>query len=285
MTDITLDPVTLVIFTCESREHLLYNTYNSFKASCDYPFSKTILAIDGKINPEVIYQVQPDVVIQSPVRKGYVNNIIQALPAIDSNYFFWLEDDWKFHESIDLAYYLKIINQRPTWAEIFFSKFGPLEPDFKVNPLGNHLYKTTFGFSANPGICSTGHIRWGFELLVKSPKGDKLGEDGFENFLSKLFEQEGIVCAIIDPVDHEAISHEGYLESSSRKWHMTSSLDRTDLKHQMVIARPQLWRRFAMMFKLFVTFFRLTFKQLFDDEVYEFCFRIISSLKTFKKRA
>jgi len=285
MTDITFDPLTLVIFTCEGREHLLYNTYNSFKASCDYPFSKTILAIDGKINPEVIDHVQPDVVIQSPARKGYVNNIIQALQSIDSDYFFWLEDDWKFHESTDIAYYLKIINEHPNWAEIFFSKYGPLESGFKINPLSDHLYKTTFGFSANPGICSTRHIRSGFELLVKSPKGDKLGEDGFENFLSKLFEKEGIVCAIIDPVDREIISHEGYLESSSRKWHMTNSLEKKDLKHQMVISRPPFWRRLVMIFKLFATFLRLALKQLVNDELYEFSFRIISGFKTFKKRA
>ncbi|HEY9003106.1 MAG TPA: hypothetical protein VIM89_17245 [Mucilaginibacter sp.] len=285
MTDKVSSPVTLVIFTCEGREHLLYNTFNSFKSSCNYPFFRTVLAIDGKINPEVIDHIQPDVVIQSPVRKGYVNNIVQALPAIDSEYFFWLEDDWKFHENIDVAHYLNIINEHPNWAEIFFSKFGPLEPDFKVNPLGDHLYKTTFGFSANPGICNTRHIRSAFELLIKSPKGDKLGEDGFENFLSKQFEKEGIVCAIIDPVDHETISHEGYLESSSRKWHMTNSLEQKDLKHQMAITQPQLWRRIMMIFKLFTTFFRLAFKQLVNDEVYEFCFRIISSLKTFKKRA
>jgi|GEM_PF-804817 len=285
ITDTVSPAITLVIFTCEGREHLIYNTYNSFKASCNYPFSKTVLAIDGKINPEVIDHIQPDVVIQSPVRKGYVNNIIQALPAIDSDYFFWLEDDWKFHESIDVAYYLNIIQQHPNWAEVFYSKFGPLEPDFKINPLGNNLYKTTFGFSANPGICSAKHVRTGFELLIKSPKGDTLGEDGFENFLSKLFEKEGIICALIDPVDHETISHEGYLESTSRKWHMTNSLEEKELKHQMAIARPPFWRRLMMIFRLFTTFLKLAFKQLVNDEVYEFCFRIISSLKTFKKRA
>lgn len=280
----SLLPVTLVIFTCEGREHLVYNTYNSFKSNCNYLFSKTVLAIDGPINPEVVNYIQPDIVIQSPVRKGYVNNIARTLPAIDSDYFFWLEDDWKFHERIDLEYYLEIINKQPNWAEIFFSKFGPLDPDLKASPLGDHLYKTTFGFSANPGICSTTHIRSGFELLVKSPKGDTLGVDGFENFLSKLFEKEGVVCAIIDPVDHETISHEGYLESSSRKWHMTNSLEQNNLRHQMAIPRPPVWRRLSMVFKLFTAFFKLSFKQFANDEVYEFCFRIISSLNTLKKR-
>jgi hypothetical protein len=264
---------------------LIYKTYNSFKAACDYNFSKTILAIDGKVNPAVIDHIQPDVVIQSPVRKGYINNIMQALTAIDTDYFFWLEDDWKFNEAIDLVHYLDILNKHPDWAEIFFSKFGPLKTEFKTFPLGNDLYKTTFGFSANPGICSIKHIRPAFALLAQSPKGDKLGEDGFENFLSKTFEKDGIVCAIVDPVDHIAISHEGDLESTPRNWHMTNSLEQKTEEHLMVIPRPTFWRRLAMMLKLTSAFFRLSFKQLVNDETYEFCFRIISGLKSLRKRA
>lgn len=276
----SLTPVTLVIFTCEAREHLVYATYNSFTSHCKYQFSKTILAIDGKINTEVVDHIKPDTVILSPGRKGYVNNIIRVLPAIDTEYFFWLEDDWKFHEQFDLDYYLNIICQHPDWVEIFFSKFGPLPTPMKEFPLGNNLYKTSFGFSANPGICRTKHIRSAFTELVHAPKGEKLGEDGFENFLSKVFERDHNVCTIVDPVDHTAISHEGYLESSSRKWHMTNSVDNKIGVHQMVIPKPSLSRKLVMYFKLIGVFFRLSYKQLVNDETYEFCFRIISSVKS-----
>jgi hypothetical protein len=54
------------------------------------------MAIDGKISHEVIEKIQPDVIIQSPMRRGYLSNILLALKAIDTQYFFWLEDDWSF---------------------------------------------------------------------------------------------------------------------------------------------------------------------------------------------
>ncbi|MBS1519718.1 MAG: hypothetical protein JST50_01880 [Bacteroidetes bacterium] len=281
--DIASLPMTLVIFTCEGREHLLYNTFNSFKASCNYSFFKTVLAIDGKINPGVIDHIQPDVVIQSPVRKGYVNNILQALAQIDTHYFFWLEDDWKFHTKIDLSSITERLIAHPNWVEIIYNKNGPLTADEKKTHLEDNLYQTPYGFSANPCICRTAFIKDGFSNLLSEPKGDKLGEDGFENSLSKYFKKQNLICVFHDPVDHTVISHEGYLESTPRNWHMTNSLDQKTEKHLLTITKPSLVRKLAMILKLTGTFLKLSFRQLVNDEIYEFCFRIIASAKTIKK--
>jgi hypothetical protein len=275
-------PVTLVLFTCERREHLLVKTYQSFTGQCDFKFPKVILAIDGQIDPAVIGQINPDMVVQQTTRLGYVNSISNTVRVIDTPYFFWLEDDWRFNKPVKLEYYVEFLINNKKWAEIILSKFGPLEPDLKVNPLENNFYKTTLGFSANPSICNTVYIQKAFALLATAPKGDKLGEDGFENFLSRTFEQEGLICVIEDPVDHTPISHEGYLESTPRNWHMTNSLETKTKSHLLTIPAPSFLRKLAMVIKLLIAFVSLSVRQLFSNKIYEFCFRIIASSKTIK---
>ena len=273
----------LVIFTCENREHLLVKTLQSFLAACDYKFQKVILAIDGQIAPSAIVQINPDVILQYTKRRGYAHSISKALRVIDTPYFFWLEDDWTFHREIDTSCYVQTLATHPDWAEMVFSKEGPLDTASKGKPLGENLYETTFGFSANPCFCNTGHLQQAFQLLENAPKGDKLGEDGFENFLSKTFEKQGIKCVLVDPVDHLPISHEGFLESTPRNWHMTNSLEEKTSSHLMTIPVPSVGRRLLMVFKLVSAFCRLAIGQLGNNKIYEFCFRVIASAKTIKK--
>jgi len=273
----------LVIFTCENREHLLLKTYQSFSANCSYKFKKIVLAIDGQIDPAAIDQIRPDVVIQHCRRSGYPNSISKALKIIDTPYFFWLEDDWAFHRQIESGYFLNLMYNHPGWAEIVFSKEGPLKPESKNNSLGHNLYKTDFGFSANPCFCNTKHLQAAFILLENSPKGDKLGVDGFENFLTSTFERENITCVVVDPIDHLPISHEGYLESTPRNWHMTNSLESKTKNHLLTMPAPSAFRKLLMIGKLFRTFLSLSIKQLSDNKVYELCFRIMSSAMTIKK--
>ena len=278
------DEITLLIFTCEGREHLLQQCYQSFSKACDFNFKKVILAIDGKVDPSVISMISPDLIIQSYVRKGYVNNIVQAIALVDTDYFFWLEDDWYFHNAIDLKFLADQLTINSHWAEIVYNKDYPSDASLKRELLAPDLFRTSFGFSANPCVCKTVFIRDGLNNLLKAPKGDKLGEDGFENSLTKYFEQNRLTCVIFDPPSVKIISHEGYLESTPRNWHMTNSLEQKTAKHLLVIPKPALWRRLLMIAKLTAVFFRLSLKQLFNDETYEFCFRIISSVKSMHKR-
>ncbi|HVW96643.1 MAG TPA: hypothetical protein VHA56_11805 [Mucilaginibacter sp.] len=272
--------VTLVIFTCEGRELLLKNTLDSFFKACDYPFKQIILAVDGIINEAIFSAVKPDIVLYNYKRKGYVNSILNAMFHIKMPYFFWLEDDWQFSRPVDMLHLHTLMKTNDNWAEIALSKYGPLEESFRKHPLGNNLYETTFGFSANPCLCNTKHLQSAFNLLRHSPKGGKPGEDGFENFLSRTFKQQDIKCVIADPVDHLPISHEGYLESTPRNWHMTNSLEEKTKAHLLTIPAPSPLRRLMMVVKLMGTFSSLAIRQLANNKVYEFCFRIISSVKT-----
>ncbi len=278
-----MNNLALVIFTCEGREHLLSKTFQSFSAACSYKFEKVILAIDGKIDLLVIDQVKPDVIIQYNRRRGYAHSISKTIRIIDTPYFFWLEDDWIFHREFDAAYFLNIITQHPDWVEVVFSKTGALEPEAKINSFGNDLYQSIHGFSTNPSFCNTAHLQAAFKLLEKSPKGDKLGVDGFENFLVKTFDNENIKSAMIDPGEQPHISHEGYLESTPRNWHMTNSLETKTSNHLLTLPVPSLARRLLMIGKLFRAFCKLSIGQLSSNKIYEFCFRVMASAKTIKK--
>ncbi|PJJ79453.1 hypothetical protein [Mucilaginibacter auburnensis] len=277
-----LTDVSLVIFTCEGREFLLNRTVKSFRENCPFTFSKTIIGVDGTFSAHAIAAISPDIVVQSTVRKGYVNNIINALKLVDTPYFFWLEDDWSFSKPVDLERYLELLYANKEWAEIFLSKFGPLNAEQKAVNLTANLYQSP-EFSANPCICNTQYVKQAFADLVNAPKGETLGADGFENFLTKTFKAQGLKCVIEDPVDYTPISHEGYLESTPRSWHMTGSLEKKSDKHLLTIPAPSTARKLAMIIKLLSATVKLGFHQLFSNKTYEYCFRIIAMAKSINK--
>jgi hypothetical protein len=276
--------ITLVIFTCEEREYLLQKTIKSFRKNCTYNWAKVILAIDGNINPNIITEIAPDIRVQQMKRNGYVNSIATTLKLVKTPYFFWLEDDWEFHSTIDLEELSTQLNNHQNWGEIMLSKTGPLTAEEKINHLDGDFFHSIYGFSANPCLCNTKHIQSAFSDLELSPKGRNLGEDGFENFLTRKFNAENIKSVILDPINHQPISHEGYLETTSRGWHMTNSLeDNKSGQYLMTIPVPPFWRRLLMILKMFLTFLRLMYLQLHNNKIYEFCFRIVTLSKTMFK--
>jgi hypothetical protein len=276
--------ITLVMFTCEGREHLILNTINSFKANCDISFNKILIAIDGNYNFSNLSFISPDSIIYFPKRNGYVNSINSTLKNIDTNYFFWLEDDWTFHQPLNLANKLNLLKNNDDWAEIVFSKYGALENEYKENPVNNNLYLSPFGFSANPCLCNTKHIKEAFNSMTCANKGSELGEDGFENYLTNFFAKRGIKCVIEDPQDGTVITHEGYLESTPREWHMTSSLEQKSDTYLAVFPKPSIITKIKTFIKLWAVLFILSIRQFYNRKVYDYCFRIIIAGQKIKKK-
>ncbi len=275
--------ISLLIFTCQNREHLLAQTIKSFLAKCNFNFHKIILAVDGQINVEIINQIVPDTIVQQFNRSGYVNNIANALKIIDTSYFFWLEDDWEFNTPINLNELETELTANKDWVQVILHKDGPLNFEQKAKLLKQHYYQNVSGFSANPCICNTQHLQSAFLALQSDTKGDQLGVDGFENYLTRTFEKENKKCVVLDPVNHTPISHSGYLESTARNWHMTNSLETKTKIHLLVIPAPSIFRRLLMAVKLIYTFILLIINQFYNNKVYEYCFRIITSAKQIKK--
>lgn len=282
-----MDKISLVIFTCSDREHLLKRTYDSFLASCDYKFDQVILAIDGVIDESAIAYINPDLVVNGYQRKGYVVSIKNTLINVKGDYFFWLEDDWNFNIKIDVPGYINLLKKHPDWAQVIYSKYGPLTDEFKLNKVDDNLFENKNGFSTNPGFNRTQFVRDGYNNLDQSRKQYSDKEWGHEDLIKFYLGEKGLKYVLIDPVDHTSISHEGYLESTPRNWHMISSLDETKKEHQhlMAVPPPPFARRVYMVLKLLVAFISIAFRQLWNDEVYDLSFRIIALNIVTKKNA
>lgn len=266
--------VTLVVFSCEGREHLLRRTIQSFEKAFNYRFSKRILALDGNVDYKSINQLNPDKLVHNCKRLGYIHNIINALALIDTEYFFWLEDDWFFPQTINIACLIEHLESNLDWAQIRLSKTGPLTQKEKKIALAEGVFESIYGFSANPCICRTELIQEGFKALQEKSRDETVG---FENFLSQWISDLGLVCAVLDPGEAAMVTHSGYLESTPRQWHMTASLDgKTDkyLSAMGHVAPPSFWQKCSMVYKLASVLLVISIRQFWSRAAYDLAFRI-----------
>lgn len=272
--------VTLVIFSCEGREHLLSQTLDSLKKACEYNFSQCILALDGNVDYNYSTKnINPDKVVHNYRRLGYINSILNALSIIETEYFFWLEDDWIFSKEIDINYLVELLNKNSHWVQIRLSKTAPLTQEEKETELCEGVFNSIYGFSANPSLFRTELVKEGFKVLQEASRDERVG---FENFLSEWCTNKGIICAVLDPHQEAMVSHNGYLESTPRQWHMTASLDGKTEKYLSgmgYVAPPSFWRKCLMFYKLTKAFLGISTRQFWSRSAYDLAFRIIAVSK------
>lgn len=267
--------VDLMVFTCEGREHLLRGTMQSLATAVNYPFAARRVMVDGPVAAAALECVGADAIVQHPSRRGYVRAILTALRQVEAKYFFWLEDDWRFEAPVDVAALVTAMDANPEWAQVRLSKTGPLTEAEKEWPLGGGIYESIVGFSANPCLCRTAVMRQAFDALALSPRGNTPGVDGFENFVTRWCVERGLVCAVLDG---PGVSHDGYLESTPREWHMTASLDGAPDEPVLSMGGPPpSWRRALMVAKLGRRFAEVAVRQLSDDHAYELAFRMVNA--------
>ena len=285
-----MDSVSLLIFTCEGREHLLMKSYPSFSKYCKFDFAQKLLIIDGKISQGTINSISPDIVIQSTVRGGYVKSILNALKNIDTDYFFWLEDDFLFNQEVPLAYMLNILAKDKTWAGIFLSRTAPFTHAEKKQPVFDNLYVPDFGFSVSPTLCNTLHVKSAFAEIVAYPKNENTKYVSFEPFLDEFFIRKNLKYAIIDPGPVAHVEHFGGLESTAREYHMINSVSIpvSSEKREYISGLQRtrtigLYNKAGMFIKLYLSVFYLSIKLFFSREAYDFAFRIyLGFLRRFK---
>jgi len=272
-----VDQISLVIFTCEGREHLIQATLSAFRQRCNHCFYRTILAIDGRIDLKVIDIVQPDLLVQSYSRKGYINNILQALSLINTDYFFWLEDDWHFPVDIPVEEFIRLL-ELPEILQVVLSKTDYNQTFTKYN--GNY-YIPKDGFSANPGICRTKEIKEGFERIRRTKKDESTQLIGFENALNDyaVLKQMITLKYIIDY--RSTVEHSGELESTPREYHMINSLDNrhTFIDKEYISGfgyekKIGLANKAGMTLKLWLATIALSVRLWSFRDAYDFAFRI-----------
>jgi hypothetical protein len=282
--------LTLVIFTCEGREHLIMQSFQSFMQHCDVSFSRVILAIDGQVADAVPKAIKPDTIVQSFERKGYVQNIIAATRQINTDYFFWLEDDFLFHKKVPLQYMLNTMLARPDWAGIFLSRSAPLNDNEKQVHLFDDFYVPHFGYSASPALCNTKHIKAAVAALIALPKTEDTVLYSFETFFDDYFKQNHLPYAMPDPGDTVPVSHVGLLESTARQFIMVNSIDAKQTTYNkeyisgLGASREISFKnKLGIFFKLWRATLSLSIKMWSFREAYDFAFRIYrASLRNFK---
>jgi len=279
--------ITLVIFTCEGREHLLLKSFASFAKACGSVFARKILAVDGKISQATIDVIAPDEIIQSPARRGYVPSIIRALKNIDTDYFFWLEDDWEFPHDFTADSLITSFNDDKV-LQVTLAKedrdaaFKPYtEPDIFING---------YGFSANPSLCRTAIVREIFKEAIAHKKDESSKFLSFEYFATDFASSKHLISLIKYHNNQAFVNHIGDLESTAREYHMINSISIpvkqgkseyiSGLNRYKEIS---LVNKAGLFIKLYAATIYLSLKLFFSREAYDFAFRIyVASLKRFK---
>ncbi|MDB5132568.1 MAG: hypothetical protein JWR02_2317 [Mucilaginibacter sp.] len=279
--------ICLVIFTCESREHLLLKSFESFSGSCRDVFAYKLLVVDGKISQATIDAVSPNIVIQSTERKGYVNSIINALNNIHTDYFFWLEDDWEFPYLFSMSDLISFLQEQNV-LQITLAK-EPFNNKFELYKAPD-VYVNGSGFSANPCLCRTADIKEIFKEIVAYKKDENSKFLSFEGVATTYTQRKNLVLLIKYYDKLAFVNHKGDLESTAREYHMINSLSIplnsenggyiSGLNH---FQKPGFYNKLSLCIKLWIATFHLSIKLLFSREAYDFAFRIyLASLKRFK---
>ncbi|MFI5159453.1 MAG: hypothetical protein ACHQF4_11345, partial [Sphingobacteriales bacterium] len=185
--------ISLVIFTCEGREHLLLKSFASFTKACGSVFARKILAVDGKISQETIDVIAPNDVVQSPVRSGYVPSIVRALKNVDTDYFFWLEDDWEFPNDFTAEALMASFNDDKV-LQVTLAK-EDRDATFKVYTEPD-IYINGYGFSANPSLCRTAVVREIFKEAIAHKKDDESKFLSFEYFATNFANSKNLISLI-----------------------------------------------------------------------------------------
>jgi hypothetical protein len=279
--------ISLVIFTCEGRENLLAQTMLSFSKACTFKFSQIILVVDGQISEQAKQKVAPDLIIQSPKRKGYVNSISKALTQIKTPYFFWLEDDWDFLNKLEINDWLNLLENEELALQLVLAK-----DEFNS---ANHeefagVYKSNLGFSANPSINKTTAIQEAFSQLELAKKDESTKLVGFENYIEQYRKNHRMCTLMLFNQKQAFVAHSGFLESTAREYHMINSIDenKSSIEKEYISGfgyhqKISLKNKIGLIPKLWMAFFWLSINLFSKRFVYDYGLRIYKSyLKKFQ---
>jgi hypothetical protein len=274
--------VTLLVFSCVGRAHLLQATLASFRRQCDFAFAEVVYAHDGEMDPAAPGWVGANRLVQNCQRAGYVRSIMQALAIVRTPYVFWVEDDWEFTHPVDVAGFVAAMEAHPAWLQVRLSKISPLAPEEIAQPLGlAGLHQSGSAFSANPHLGRTRLLQEGFAAYYASPRTTA---NTFESYLEGWVNRTGALCAVLAPPGAApSVAHTGYLESTGRQWHAAVTLSGAPTEYssgmRAVGEMPPLWRRVALGGKLVLAALGVAAKALVRSSAYDLGFRFIALTK------
>jgi hypothetical protein len=262
----------LLIFACEGREHLLEETYTSLRESVQFDFDKTILSFDGECTGRPARIVQPDVFLQSPKRKGYVPSIRRAIRHVDTEFFFWLEDDWKFNVDISLEHYLEVFSSQPSSSQLLFLKREYSSKD-AGDLVDDHVYVSKVGFSANPSLNRTKDIRHSLNAT------DQTSSQNIEHYVTDWARKNDRQFLVAALEGETFVDHLGMLEATGGNWHTVKGGKQTNSEDQ---SSASFGSRTKMLIRLTVRSIYLSLMQMVDPEAHSLAWRVTNVIKRFK---
>jgi hypothetical protein len=277
--------VTVLIFSCEGREHLLQKTFKSFRNASPVAY-KSIVALDGPYENYPLSVINPDIIVQNFSRKGYISNIINAVMLVKTPYFFWLEDDWSFPHPFFIEELIEPLERDEKILQVVLSKYDANKEvaytnDYSISP---------YGFSANPCVCRTETIIDAFTQLVNLPKDESTKLVGFENYVTSYMYSAGLSSILKFRSGKAFVNHTGELESTAREYHMINSIDvdKSSINKEYISGfgyenKVTLSNKIFMAMKIFLSSISLAIKLLSSRKAYDFAFRFYQTFqKTFK---
>ena len=92
-----------------------------------------------------------DVSIIGGARVGLINSADALMEKVNTDWVFWMEDDWEFYRSGFIEESLKIMNGKPNILQVWLRDRN----DTNGHPLSGDFLSTSYrwrGFSFNPGL-------------------------------------------------------------------------------------------------------------------------------------
>lgn len=264
-----MSQVSLVVFTCAGKEHLLDKCIKSFEDKCNYVFNEKIICLDGDVKEKDLTFTY-DKIVRNRKRRGYVESIKNGVNLVETEYFFWLEDDWKFRRNVDIRSLVN--NMQEKWCQIVLNKRR-----------GNDISENTIefidsSFSANPCLCRTKPIHQG---IVSIKEQSEVGQVPFEHSMDDWLKKYGYQCKRLTSGSEALVDHMGGIESTQRRWHTpdASTGSSTFKISRSSYESVSLKNRLMMVIKLVSVFFLLIARQMWNDEAYDLSFRIYRSFQ------
>jgi|SRR5271157_902696 len=200
--------IDVVLFTSEGREAYIRPALHRYAAALNSPaIGSRILAVDGTLDMTATVDCarSVDTTVMARVSRGYFSNIVQGVAQVQTEYFFWAEDDFEIDSAPDLPALVGTLNRVPSLAQIRWSRLPELLlEDKNAGRLGGSLWLQGYFYSFNPHIARTSFVRSTLDRLLA---GGYPGEN-IEVAFSKELRRQGLVSAVIDPALAKA-THRG----------------------------------------------------------------------------
>jgi hypothetical protein len=269
------NPLSVLVFSCEGREHLLRATLDSIElVRLKIPL-RVLLSVDGNLNLQKVSLSGISLAILHRQRIGYIKSIISSLDYVTEEFFLWLEDDWAFgsisekqiRSAVDVLKADRSILQ-VRWPKDNSSAGQPI--------IASGIVRSKQAFSANPSIIRTSAAKDVFkmieEIITVEPAGN--ANIGFEEFVCEWAMQKGFYSAVFDVEKHGTVEHLGYLESTDRKWHFVGIADPRSSPNKPGIHNIN-W--LSLMPKFILKCFRIIAAMPFSERAAELAFRFVST--------